>query len=79
MRDFIIHKYNKGDEWVTIQIIDLLQNPHYMDVRMVDMVAYEDGALIQDAFPYLTTGQRELMLTGINDEMWGDVFGDEEE
>jgi len=79
MRDFIIHKYNKGDEWVTIQIIDLLQNPHYMDVRMVDMAAYEDGALIQDAFPYLTTSQRELMLTGINDEMWGDVFGDEEE
>ena len=79
MRDFTIHNYNKGDEWVTIQVIDMLQNPHYMDVRMVDMAAYEDGALIQDAFPYLTTGQRELMLTGISDEIWDDMFGDEEE
>ena len=79
MRDFTIHSYNKGDEWVTIQVIDMLQNPHYMDVRMVDMAAYEDGALIQDAFPYLTTSQRELMLTGISDEIWDDMFGDEEE
>jgi hypothetical protein len=79
MRDFIIHKYTKGDEWVTIQVNDMLQNSHYIDVKMVDMAAYEDGALIQDAFPYLTTGQRELMLTGISDEIWGDMFGDEEE
>jgi hypothetical protein len=79
MRDFIIHEYTPGAEFVTIQINDLLQNPHYIDVRMIDMAAYEDGALIQDAFPYLTIGQRELMLTGINDEMWGDMFGDEEE
>jgi hypothetical protein len=79
MRDFIIHKYTKGDEWVTIQVNDMLQNSHYIDVKMIDMAAYEDGALIQDAFPYLTTGQRELMLTGISDEMWGDMFGDEEE
>jgi hypothetical protein len=79
MRDFIIHKYNKGDEWVTIQVNDMLQNSHYIDVKMVDMAAYEDGALIQDAFPYLTTSQRELMLTGISDEIWDDMFGDEEE
>jgi hypothetical protein len=57
----------------------MLQNSHYIDVKMVDMAAYEDGALIQDAFPYLTTGQRELMLTGISDEIWDDMFGDEEE
>jgi hypothetical protein len=79
MRDFIIHKYTKGDEWVTIQVNDMLQNSHYIDVKMVDMAAYEDGALIQDAFPYLTTSQRELMLTGISDEIWDDMFGDEEE
>jgi hypothetical protein len=79
MRDFIIHKYTKGDEWITIQVNDMLQNSHYIDVKMVDMAAYEDGALIQDAFPYLTTGQRELMLTGLTDDMWGEMFGDEEE
>ena len=79
MRHFIIHQYDNTSEWVTIQVIDMLQNAHYMDVKMVDLAAYEDGALIQDAFPYLTSGQRELILTGISDEMWGDMFNDEEE
>jgi hypothetical protein len=79
MKDFIIHNYNPGSEWVTIQVNDLLQNAHYFDVKMIDLAAYEDGALIQDAFPYLDSEQRELMLTGINDLMWGDLFGDEEE
>ena len=79
MKDFITHNYNPGSEWVTIQVNDLLQNAHYFDVKMIDLAAYEDGALIQDAFPYLDSEQRELMLTGINDLMWGDLFGDEEE
>jgi hypothetical protein len=79
MRTFVIHQYDNNSEWVTIQVIDMLQNAHYMDVKMVDLAAYEDGALIQDAFPYLTSGQRELILTGISDEMWGDMFNDEEE
>ena len=79
MRTFVIHNYDNNSEWVTIQVIDMLQNTHYMDVKMVDLAAYEDGALIQDAFPYLTSGQRELILTGISDEMWGDMFNDEEE
>jgi hypothetical protein len=79
MKDFIIHNYNPGSKWVTIQVNDLLQNAHYFDVKMIDLAAYEDGALIQDAFPYLDSEQRELMLTGINDLMWGDLFGDEEE
>ncbi len=79
MRTFVIHNYDNNSEWVTIQVIDMLQNTHYMDVKMVDLAAYEDGALIQDAFPYLTSGQRELILTGISDEMWGNMFDDEEE
>jgi hypothetical protein len=79
MRNFIIHKFEPGNEWVTIQVNDILNDAHYIDVKVVDLEAYEDGALIQDAFPYLTIGQRELILTGISDEMWGDMFGDEEE
>jgi hypothetical protein len=57
----------------------MLGNTHLMDVKMIDLAAYEDGALIQSAFPYLTSEQRELMLTGLTDDMWGEMFGDEEE
>lgn len=79
MRSFTIHKFEPNNEWVTIEVVDILGNTHLMDVKMIDMAAYEDGAHIQDAFPYLTASQRELMLTGLTDDMWGEMFGDEEE
>ena len=79
MREYIIHDYHPGDEWVTIQVNDILNNPHYIDVKVIDLSAYEDGCLIHNAFPYLTSGQRELILTGLTDDMWDDMFGDEEE
>ena len=79
MRNFIIHKFEPDNEWVTIEVVDMLGNTHLMDVKMIDLAAYEDGALIQSAFPYLTSEQRELILTGLTDDVWGEMFGDEEE
>jgi len=35
----------------------------------------EDGALIQDAFPYLDNGERELMISGTCNACWFDMFG----
>lgn len=37
----------------------------------------EGGAYIQDAFPTLSSGQRELMLTGTCPSCWSDAFGDD--
>ena len=79
MKDFIIHNYNPGSEWVTIQVNDIMSDAHFIDVKMIDLAAYEDGALIQDAFPYLTLGQRELMLTGLTEDMWDEMFPNDEE
>ena len=79
MKNFTIYKFEPDNEWVTIEVVDILGNTHLMDVKMIDMAAYEDGAYIQDAFPYLTASQRELMLTGLTDDVWDEVFGDEEE
>lgn len=41
--------------------------------------AWEAGALIQDAFPHLTAGEREFIMTGITDEEWDDLFSDTED
>ena len=78
MRNFTIHKFEPDNEWVTIEVTDIFNNTHLMDVKMVDLSAYEDGALIQSAFPYLTSEQRELILTGLTDDMWDEMFGEEE-
>lgn len=77
----IIDVYETNNSgWVTIEVVDVANESHYMDVKQLDLDAYEDGALIQDAFPYLTNEQREIILSGMTDDMWGDMFpGDEEE
>lgn len=67
------------DGWATLVVLDLAGDTHYLDVKQIDLAAYQDGAHIQNAFPYLTADQRELILTGMTDEMWGESFGEEEE
>lgn len=39
---------------------------------------YDEGVLIQDAFPFLTPDEREFMMTGITPEEWDRLFGEEE-
>lgn len=39
---------------------------------------YKGGALLQDAFPHLTPGDREFIKTGITDEEWNKFIGGEE-
>lgn len=41
-----------------------------IDVTDEQVQAYMDGALIQNAFPQLTAGEREFILTGITEECW---------
>jgi len=46
-----------------------------LDITVQQIEAYEQGALIQDAFPNLTAGEREFLKTGITDEDWDKMFG----
>jgi len=45
-----------------------------MDVKAIDYEAYENGELIQNCFPYLSMEQREIIISGLTDEMWGNLF-----
>lgn len=38
------------------------------------MSALERGALIQNAFPNFTPSQREMIMTGICDKCWDNIF-----
>lgn len=38
-----------------------------------------NAVLAQDAFPYLTADERELLISGICPDCWGGMFGEEEE
>lgn len=39
------------------------------------MVKWNNGALIQHAFPNLTAAEREFLLTGSTPEEWDEIFG----
>ena len=50
-----------------------------LPITIDQVIEYEDGALIQDAFPNLTDSQREFILTGITDDEWNKTFPEDEE
>ena len=48
-------------------------------VRPQDLVARENGALVQDAFPYLTASEREMFISRLCGTCWDEIFGGEDD
>jgi len=57
----------------------LCKKVHRIKFDHDDMEAWKDGAFIQDALPYLTAGERELLKTATCDDCWAAMFPDEDE
>lgn len=49
-----------------------------VQVRLADYNAWWDGKHVQDAFPYLSADEREMLISGICPKCWADAFGEEE-
>lgn len=54
-------------------------NTHHISVYKKDLEDWLDGELAQNAFPYLSTDEREVLISGICPKCWETVFNDEEE
>lgn len=55
---------------------------HEVEVNEMDYWDWEDGMCAQDAFPYLSADEREMLITGICPTCWERTFSgceDEEE
>lgn len=50
-----------------------------LDVTEEEIHNYNEGMLIQQAFPRLSAAEREFLKTGITPEEWHQVFPPEEE
>lgn len=48
--------------------------PHAVTTLVDSLLAYERGALMQEAFPYLTPDEREFLMTGLTPEEWEEIF-----
>lgn len=49
-----------------------------LDITQEQVDARNRGELIQNAFPNLSAADREFYMTGITDEEWQGLFGEEE-
>lgn len=43
------------------------------DIYPGDWDAWRSGTFVQDAFPYLTVSDRELLISGVCDSCWDDT------
>lgn len=50
-------------------------NSFVLSVDEDDYLAWRGGMLVQDAFPYLSAEERELLISGICPECWEKTFG----
>ena len=48
-----------------------------INVFLNDYYKWNDGAYVQDVFPYLSATERETLISGLCKECQKDVFGEE--
>ena len=48
-----------------------------VEVNEDDYLDWQDGMLVQDAFPYLSADEREMLISGICPTCWDGMFGNE--
>ena len=79
MATFSIKHFNGLENKVIISVRDVLGHVHELTVDAEGLAAWQLGMHIQVALPNLTAGERELLITGIPEAMWDDMFKEEEE
>jgi hypothetical protein len=48
-------------------------------VKPKDYYAWQNGKLIQVAMPYLTAGEREMLISGVCEDCFSSLFSDDDE
>lgn len=52
---------------------------HEVLVSEADYAAWQGGELVQNAFPYLSADEREILISGICPKCWDNMFPPEED
>ena len=50
-----------------------------VEVNEMDYLDWEDGMHAQEAFPYLSANEREMLISGICPTCWGNMFGGDDD
>lgn len=72
-------KENKK-ECLIITVCPFCGHAHEVAVNEDDYFSWKfDGALVQNAFPYLSADEREMLISGICPTCWENTFGSDED
>lgn len=52
----------------------ICDHANFIEVNEADYWDWQDGALAQDAFPYLSADEREMLISGICPTCWTNTF-----
>lgn len=67
-------------EVTVVTVCPMCGHANEVAVNEEDYFAWSfDGVLAQDAFPYLSADEREMLISGICPKCWNKLFGEEEE
>lgn len=53
---------------------NLCNEHHILEIDVDDFIRWKEGAFIQDVMPYLSVGERELMISGICESCFNKMF-----
>ncbi len=70
-------KTNRRETSIVV-VCPICGEEHFIFANVEDVWAWEDGELVQNAFPYLSADEREILISGICPECWAKMFGDGE-
>ena len=56
----------------------LCNKEHLIEAHEQDINKFFDGVNAQIALPYLTPGERELIISGTCDDCWTNLFGSDD-
>ncbi len=64
---------------ITLEIACLrCHKPQHLIINESDLETFKSGKrLVQDIFPYLNAGERELLINRICPTCWGEMFSDD--
>ena len=72
-----VRRIVNGDS-LTFSGMTLSQKPFSITVKLSDANEWINGGLIQKCFSYLDTEQREILMTGYDNEAWEEMFGSDD-
>lgn len=65
-------------EYIVVTVCPFCGHAHEVAVNEADFWDWQDGELAQNAFPYLSADDREILISGICPKCWDEMFGGDE-